>query len=314
MNQRGEREMAFGRTLRFMLFAVACTAWIGLSAWRTPAAAEPPPLGKPVIIYAHGPWSSGRVLFALGKTLLEKLGYTVQDKILDTGIIYASLASGNVDLFSSAWLPGQQSYLDRFGDKLDLLSFSIVPVPGGLMVPTYMHVDSIADLKQPEVVQALDGKIIGIDAGAGVSMRTKQAIDAYGLPLQLVNSSDAAMSAAFKSAYEAHKPIVVTGWCPHVLCALYSTKFLADPKGIYGHNRDLHVVRLGFRNDFPRATAFLARFTTTDQELSKLLVWTDAEHMSDEQAVQKFMAENPALIWYMIDGLAPGLEKPANVD
>jgi glycine betaine/proline transport system substrate-binding protein len=222
-------------------------------------AADPPPLGKPEIVYAHAAWSSSRILYAVGKQLLEKIGYKVTDKVLDTGIIYTSLASGQVDLFSSSWLPGQQSYLNKYGDKLELISFSIVPVPGGLMVPSYVNANSIEDLKKPDIAKQFDGKIVGIDAGSGIMMGTKKVIDEYQLPLQAVPSSDAAMSAAFKAAYEQHKPIVVTGWCPHILCAVYNVKFLEDPKNIYGAARDLNVVRSGFRMDFPRATAFLSR-------------------------------------------------------
>ena len=277
-------------------------------------AAEPLPLGKPEIVYAHATWSSSRVLYEVGKQLLEKIGYKVNDKVLDTGIIYASLASGQVDLFSSSWLPGQQSYLNKYGDKIDLVSFSVVPVPGGLMVPSYVDVNSIENLKDPQVAKQFDGKIIGIDAGAGIMLGTKKAVEQYGLPLQLVPSSDAAMSAAFKAAYEAHKPIVITGWCPHILCAVYGVKFLEDPKNIYGEARDLNAVRSGFRTDFPRATALLSRFTLTDKQLSQLLVWVDTEHMTDAQAVERFIKENQDLVWYMIGGLAPNLSKPASLN
>jgi glycine betaine/proline transport system substrate-binding protein len=294
------------------LICAAATGFFTLAS--TASVAEPPPLGKSEIIYAHGTWSSGRVLYELGTQLLEKIGYKVSDKVLDTGIIYASLASGQVDLFSSSWLPGQQPYLDKYGDKIDLVSFSIVPVPGGLMVPSYVSVNSIEDLKKSDVAKQFDGKIIGIDAGAGIMLSSKKAIEKYGLPLQLVPSSDAAMSAAFKAAYEQHKPIVVTGWCPHILCALYGVKFLEDPEDAYGQDRDLNVVRSGFRIDFPRATAFLSRFTLTDKQISQLLVWVDSEHMTDSQAIDRFMNENQALIWYMIGGLAPDIKKPASLD
>jgi glycine betaine/proline transport system substrate-binding protein len=299
------------RRIATRLAAVA----IGLTMLASPShGAEPPPLGKPEIMYAHAAWSSGRVLYALGKTLLERLGYKVNDKVLDTGIIYTSLASGQVDLFSSSWLPGQQSYLNRYGDKIELISFSIVPVPGGLMVPSYVDVSSIEGLKNPEVAKQFDGKIIGIDAGAGIMLQTKKAMDEYGLPLQVVPSSDAAMSAAFKAAYEQHKPIVVTGWCPHILCSIYGVKFLEDPKNVYGQARDLNVVRAGFRSDFPRAAAFLGRFTLTDKQLSQMLVWVDSEHMTDQQAVDRFMQENADLVWYMIGGLAPDFAKPPNLN
>jgi glycine betaine/proline transport system substrate-binding protein len=292
-----------------------CAAAIGMFMLAGPSlAAEPPPLGKPEITYAHAAWSSSRILYSVGKQLLEKIGYKVSDKVLDTGIIYTSLAAGQVDLFSSSWLPGQQSYLNKYGDKIELISFSIVPVPGGLMVPSYVNVNSIEDLKKAEVAKQFDGKIVGIDAGSGIMMGTKKAIEQYGLPLQVLASSDAAMSAAFKVAYEQHKPIVVTGWCPHILCAVYDVKFLEDPKNIYGQARDLNVVRSGFRTDFPRATALLSRFTLTDKQVSQLLVWVDSDHMTDQQAVDRFMKENEDLVWYMIGGLAPDLSKPASLN
>jgi glycine betaine/proline transport system substrate-binding protein len=295
------------------LLGVLCATALSLFSVAPALADDPLPLGKPQITYAHASWSSSRMLYALGKTLLEKIGYQVQDKVLDTGIIYASLANGQVDLFSSAWLPGQQPYLNKYGDKIDLISFSIVPAPGGLMVPSYVEANSIEDLKNPDVAKQFDGKIVGIDAGAGISLSTKKAIEQYGLPMQLVPSSDAAMSTAFKAAYDAHKPVVVTGWCPHILCALYDVKFLADPKHVYGEDRDMNAVKASFRSDFPRATAFLSRFTLTDKQLSQLLVWVDTEHMSDQDAVDRFIKENEALVWYMIGGLSPDVTKPASL-
>jgi glycine betaine/proline transport system substrate-binding protein len=281
----------------------------------TPAfAADPLPLGKTTITYGHAAWSSSRMLYALSKTLLEKIGYTVQDKVLDTGIVYASMASGQVDVFSSSWLPGQQPYLNKYGDKIDIISFSIVPAPGGLMVPSYMSVSSIEDLKKEDVAKQLDGKIIGIDAGAGISLGTKKVIEQYGLPLQLVASSDAAMSTAFKAAYEQKKPIVITGWCPHVICALFDVKLLEDPKRIYGQDRDLNVVNATFRAEHPRATAFLSRYTLTDKQVSQMLAWVDVDKMTDVQAVDRFIKENEALIWYMIGGLSPDVKKPASLN
>jgi glycine betaine/proline transport system substrate-binding protein len=309
-------EMTFAKGARGFLLGALCAAALGLGLVPgTPArAADSVPLGKSQIVYAHATWGSSRVLYALGKVLLEKIGYTVQDKVLDTGIIYASLAADQVDLFSSSWLPGQQPYLNKYGNKLDLISFSIVPVPGGLMVPSYVPVNSIEDLKKSDVAKLFDNKIFGIDAGSGINLSTKKVIQQYGLSLQLIPSSDAAMTSEFKSAYEQHKPIVVTGWCPHILCALYGVKFLQDPKKIYGEDRDLNVARAGFRTDFPRATVFLSRFTLTDKQISQLLVWVDTQHMTDTQAVDRFITENPALVWYMIGGLAPTVSKPTDLD
>ena len=293
---------------------VSCAILLGATTYTPAMATEPIPLGNTTIVYAHASWSSSRMLYALSRTLLEKIGYKVENKVLDTGIIYASLAAGQVGVFSSAWLPGQQSYVNKFGDKLDILSFSVVPAPGGLMVPSYMPISSIEDLKREDVAKQLDGKIMGIDAGAGISLGTKKVIEQYGLPLQLVYSSDAAMSTAFKAAYQQKKPIVITGWCPHVICALYDVKLLDDPKKIYGQNQNLNIVSTNFRAQHPRAAAFLSRYTMTDKQLSQMLAWVDVDKMTDAQAVDRFIKENEALIWYMTAGLSPDIKKPASLN
>lgn len=77
-----------------------------------------PPLGKEKIIYTRPSWPGPTVQANMGKMLLEKMGYKVELKLVDTGIAYQALAGGSADIWSAAWLPGQQAYLNKFGDKL----------------------------------------------------------------------------------------------------------------------------------------------------------------------------------------------------
>ena len=90
------------------------------------------------------------------------------------------------------------------------------------MVPGYVDINSIEELKNPEVMASLGGKILGIDAGAGLMMQTKEVMAAYEIPAELVTSSGAAMAAAFKTAYEKNEPIVVTGWCPTLWAGVFA--------------------------------------------------------------------------------------------
>jgi glycine betaine/proline transport system substrate-binding protein len=250
----------------------------------------------------------------VGKLLLERIGYKVELKQLDTGLIYQSLSTGAVDAFFSAWLPGQQSYLNKLGDKIDILSTASGPTPGGLLVPGYVNVGSIEQLKDPKIAASLGGKIIGIDAGSGLMMKSKEVLKAYDLNMDLVASSGAAMAAAFKSAYEKKEPIVVTGWCPTAMCAKYSIKFLDDPKKIYGETRNWHVASKTFRAEHPRAAQFLSRFTLFEKQMSSVMVWIDEDGMKPEAAAQRFLDENKDLVWYMIGDLGPGVEKPATLN
>lgn len=301
------------RLHRTTRFAVAATVAIGLAVPTAVRAADPPPLGKATIAYAAPSWASGRMITEVGKILLEKVGYKVEVKLLDTGVIYQSLAAGKMDVFSVAWLPGQQSYFNKFGDSLEILSMSYGPVPGGLMVPAYLEASSIEDLKKPDVRKALGGKIVGIDAGSGLMLQTQKVLKEYALDYELVASSGAAMESSFKGAYQKQAPIVVTGWCPHYICAAYKVKFLDDPKSIYGDARDYHVVRKGFRTDFPRASLLLGRINLFEEQISKMLVWVETEKITPEQAAQRFLDNNPILVWYLIGDLASGLQKPASL-
>jgi glycine betaine/proline transport system substrate-binding protein len=305
--------MTYRNPSRVGRFTAAVTVAVGLLIPVAVSAADPPALGKPTIAYAAPSWASGRMITEVGRILLEKVGYKVEVKLLDTGVIYQSLAAGKMDVFSVAWLPGQQSYFNKFGDSLEILSMSYGPVPGGLMVPTYLDASSIEDLKKPDVRKALGGKIVGIDAGSGLMLQTQKVLKEYNLDYELVTSSGAAMEASFKGAYQKQTPIVVTGWCPHYLCAAYKVKFLDDPKNVYGDARDYHVVRKGFRADFPRATLLLSRINLFEEQISKMLVWSETEKITPEQAAQRFIDNNPIYVWYLIGDLTTGLQKPASL-
>lgn len=302
-----------GINLRRYLCSLLCAA-ATLGAMSTSAVAqdELPPLGESKITYAHGPWGTSSVVFVVIE-MLERVGYDVEPKLLDTGLAYQALATGNAEIWSNAYLPGQQEYLNKHGDKLDIISMSYGPVPGGLMVPAYVPVSSIAELKDPANRDMFDGKIVGISAGAGVMKQAQRAIDEYGLDFELVASGSSAMATTFKAAYEKEEPVIVTGWCPHYLCAKYDVKFLSDDKGIYQYSQDYHIVRQGFREDYPRATVVLSRMTIVSSLASEMLVWMEDDGIDFKAAAKRFVDENPELVWYWIGDLVPDMEKPASL-
>ncbi len=296
---------------------LAAVAVLAVAAWGLShaLAAEgwPPPLGKEKIVYVHAAWDGNTFVTNLAKTLLEQLGYKVELKLVDTGLAYTALANGTAEIWSGAWLPGQQGYFNKYGDKLDILSMAYLPTPGGLVVPGYLPIRSIDDLKKSEVKAKLGGQIIGIDAGAGIMLTTARVIKEYGLDYELVTGSAAAMEAAFRSAYARGDWVVVTGWCPTATCGKYEVKFLADPKGIFSEYRNFHVVRHGFRTDYPRATALLSRLTLYVDQLSKMILVMNEEKVKPDAAARQFIERNPELVYYWIGDLVPGYPKPASL-
>src|SRR5690606_9793448 len=125
----------------------------------------------------------------------------------------------------------------------------------GLTVPAYMDLQSIEDLKDADVAKSLNNQIVGIEPGAGIMMATEKALAEYDLKdVKLLESSSAAMAQELQKAYDAQKPIVVTGWTPHWMFAKMDLKYLDDPKGVYGGEEQIHtMVRKGLDKDMKDA-------------------------------------------------------------
>lgn len=305
---------AYRRPRTRLLVAVAALLVVaGGASFAAAAEGGLPPLGKEKITYTHAAWDGNLFVSHLAKVLLEQMGYKVELKLVDTGLAYAALASGTGDVWSGAWLPGQQSYLNKHGDKLDILAMAYLPTPGGLVVPGFTDIRSIEDLKKPEVRARLGGKIIGIDAGAGIMKTTEQVIKVYGLDYELVTGSSAAMEAAFRSAYTRKEPVVVTGWCPTAMCGKYDVRFLEDPKRVFSEYRNFHVVRRGFRADHPRAAVLLSRLTLYVDQLSKMILVMNEEKVEPTAAARRFIQQNPELVYYWAGDLIPNFPKPASL-
>lgn len=80
--------------------------------------------------------------------VLEDIGYQVDLIQLDAGPMFASVAEGDADAMVAAWLPlTHADYIDQYGDKLENLGPNLEGAKTGLVVPAYMDVDSIEDLK-----------------------------------------------------------------------------------------------------------------------------------------------------------------------
>lgn len=254
-------------------------------------------LSANTIKLAYPNWAEGIAITHLAKVVIEdELGYDVEMTMADPGAIYAAVADGNQDAFLDGWLPHTHApYWEEFGDRL----VDIGPVFGygvtGLVVPTYMEIDSIEDL--PDVRDELDGRIVGIGTGAGIFRNTNRAIDEYGLDFEQVASSGPAMTAALADAVSEKKPIVVTGWKPHWKFGRYDLKVLDDPRGVFPIDGVKKIVREGFGDDHPRVNQFLVNLSlSADQLLEIMLAIDDSGDQSTEDVVRDWVLLNEPLV------------------
>lgn len=221
------------------------------------------------ILYPN--WTEGIAMTYLTKLVLEDKGYTVTLKRLEPGPIYAALSRGDADIYMDAWLPHtHESYWERFGDRLDVVGTAFDNGITGLVVPTYVDINSIEELNANKD-KFEGGKIYGIAAGSGIHANTEIAIKEYELEYTQISSSETSMLAATKKAIASNEWIVITGWKPHHKWNMFDLKPLDDPKGIYPVDEIRIVSRKGFGEDQPELAKYFSNFKLDDELIGQLI-------------------------------------------
>ncbi len=243
--------------------------------------------------YVNGWDDSVAATHVAGEILKSNLGYTVELKPVEPAIMWQGVARGDLDATLSAWLPATHGeYYAKLKDKVVVLGANYEGAKIGLIVPDYVEAKSIQDLEK--YAKDFDGKITGIDAGAGVMRRTEEAIEKYSLnSIKLMPSSGPAMATALTRAEKAQKPIVVTGWIPHWMFAKWKLRFLEDPQKVYGDAEHVDtVVNPGLEAKAADATAFLKKFSWSGEEVGAVML-AIRDGAKPEQAAKDWIAKNP---------------------
>ena len=249
--------------------------------------------GELKIGFVNGWDDSVAVSYVAAELLKTRLGYEVELKPVEPAIMWQGVARGDLDATLSAWLPATHGeYYEKLKDKVSVLGTNYAGAKIGLIVPDYVAAKSIADLEQ--YAKDFDGKITGIDAGAGVMRRTEDAIKQYGLKsIRLMPSSGPAMTTALTRAEKNQKPIVVTGWIPHWMFAQWKLRFLEDPQGVFGEAEHVDTVaNPGLASKAPEATALLKKISWGPEEVGAVML-AIRDGAKPEDAAKEWIANNP---------------------
>lgn len=251
--------------------------------------------GEETIDISYVNWTCATASTYLVKNILEEQGYQVNLHDLQAGMMWQSLTSDDADLIICAWLPGTHAnYYSEVEDEVVNVGANFDGAMIGLVVPSYVEIDSIEELN--DHLDEFGGQIVGIDAGAGIMGATADAIEEYDLELVLLESSDAAMTAELSRAITNEEWVVVTGWAPHWKFADYDLKFLEDPKGVFGGEESINTItRKDFASDQPEVQKILDNYYLTPEELGGLIAMME-EYDDRDEAAQKWMEENRTLV------------------
>lgn len=242
-------------------------------------------------------WTDGLSTAYLLQDQLGKLGYDVEmEELSEAGPLYTALAGGDIDMYPSAWSEITHSeYMNEYGDRIEDLGTYYDGAVLTIAVPEYLtDINSLEDLKAN--ADLFDGKIIGIEPGAGLTRVTStEMMPAYELDeFELVTSSTAGMLATLDTAVAAEEPIVVTLWRPFWAYNSWDLKDLEDPRGGMGESEGLHFLgKLGFAEEFPEAADFISSIRLSDEQYGALegLVTSDEFEGDPAGAVQKWLGE-----------------------
>lgn len=243
----------------------------------------------------YGNWVENIAYSYLSKVALEEQGFDVELTNLEPGLIFGELSKNNPkgDVFMDAWLPNTHAaYWAEYGENLVRIGESFSEGTTGLVVPSYVTINSIEELNEHK--DKFGGEIIGVGSGAGIHGDTERAIEAYNLDFEQITSSGPAMVAALKKATRDQSWIVITGWKPHLKWIHYDLKYLDDPKGIYPMDLCVIISRRGFEQDMPEAAQFFKNFNLTDDQLNDLM--GTIEEIGQEQGARKWYEENKELV------------------
>ncbi|MFP4168428.1 MAG: glycine betaine ABC transporter substrate-binding protein [Desulfonatronovibrionaceae bacterium] len=253
---------------------------------------------KGTVKMSYVEWSCATASTNVAAAIIEeKLDYDVDTMAVSAAAMWQAVASGDVDAMITAWLPvTHKPYYDKLKDDVVNLGQLTTGAKIGLVVPDYVTIDSIEEMK--DNADKFDSKIIGIDPGAGIMMKTEEAIDEYDLEgFNLVEGSGATMTAALKDAIRQEEWVAVTGWSPHWKFGRWDLKYLKDPKGVYGGAEDIDkIVRKGLKEDKPEVYDFLKRMQWDLDTMQEVMAWNQEEGADPLENGKRFMKENPELV------------------
>ena len=136
--QEGEKEV------------VAAQNWIDANADKVAAWTEGvEKVDGDKIKLAYVAWDSEIASHNVMKLVLEDMGYNVTLTQVEAGPLWTAVADGSADASLAAWLPvTHKTYADKFEGKFEELGINMEGVKIGLVVPQYMDITSIEDLKK----------------------------------------------------------------------------------------------------------------------------------------------------------------------
>lgn len=239
-------------------------------------------------------WAEGVAMTYVAKAVLEEMGYQLVIQRATPDMILASMNNGDTDLYMDVWLPlTHGSKIAKFPNLVDI-GTSYAHARNGLVVPDYVPINSIEELKTH--VDQFNHQIMGIEKGAGITAAVDRTLKDYDLNYLQVNSSTVAMITELQNAIKEKRWIVVAAWQPHWMFGKMKLKFLEDPRESLGTSEQIKIfTRKQFPTEQPELTRFFSQVHFDVATMANLLMKME-ESKDKESTAKQWVAEHPSLV------------------
>ncbi len=286
---------------------------IGLATALSTGALAADPASCKDVTFSDVGWTDITATTATASVLLEALGYEPSTEILSVPVTYASLKSGDIDVFLGNWMPTMEADIAPYREDGSVVTL-VTNLEGAkytLAVPKYTFdkgLRSFADIAKFK--DQLDGKIYGIEAGNDGNRLILDMIsaDQFGLAgFEVVESSEAGMLSAVKKAAGGTEDIVFLGWEPHPMNANVEMAYLAGGDDVFGPNyggATVHTnVRKGLVEECPNLGKLLTNLVFSLKMENEIMGAILDEGKDPADAASGWLKANSDVIAPWLDGV-----------
>ena len=240
---------------------------LGLATVLSAGAFAAEPESCRTVTFSDVGWTDITATTATASIVLEGLGYTPEVQLLAVPVTYASLKSGDIDVFLGNWMPTMEADIAPYREdkSVETIVTNLEGAKYTLAVPKYTYdagLKSFADIAKFK--DKLDGKIYGIEPGNDGNRLILDMISANQFDLggfELVESSEAGMLSQVQRAAGSKQDVVFLGWEPHPMNANIDMAYLEGGDDVFGPNyggATVHTnVRAGYTTECPNVGKLL---------------------------------------------------------
>ncbi|RST86070.1 choline ABC transporter substrate-binding protein [Aquibium carbonis] len=296
-----------------MIHARTTALAIGLTAAMASAAYASDPQSCRNVTFSDVGWTDITATTATASVVLEALGYAPTTRILSVPVTYASLKSGDIDVFLGNWMPTMEADIAPYRDDGSVVTL-VTNLEGAkytLAVPKYTFdkgLQSFADIAKFK--DELEGKIYGIEAGNDGNRLILDMIAANQFDLagfDVVESSEAGMLSAVKKAAGGQKDIVFLGWEPHPMNSNVEMAYLSGGDDVFGPDyggATVHTnVRKGLVEECPNLGKLLTNMVFSLDMENEIMGAILDEDRDPADAATDWLKANPEAVGPWLEGV-----------